>query len=143
MMTNKELMFKFISYIYNKGLITKFLINIFNYQNFSEINYIFRVSLEDNYVIMDVFDNISANRFNRYFFDFGRNKYKFKVEELSNVFLSRINISNLKNNNTNQNNLLKLAYLFKLSHSRMINYAKKFLDEEFVTILRDIISDIT
>jgi len=142
-MTNKELMFKFISYIYNKGLITKFLINIFNYQNFSEINYIFRVSLEDNYVIMDVFDNISANRFNRYFFDFGRNKYKFKVEELSNVFLSRINISNLKNNNTNQNNLLKLAYLFKLSHSRMINYAKKFLDEEFVTILRDIISDIT
>jgi len=142
-MTNKELMFKFISYIYNKGLITYFLINIFNYQNFSEINYIFRVSLEDNYVIMDVFDNISANRFNRYFFDFGRNKYKFKVEELSNVFLSRINISNLKNNNTNQNNLLKLAYLFKLSHSRMINYAKKFLDEEFVTILRDIISDIT
>lgn len=136
MMTNQELMYKFISNINDNGLITKFLISIFNYENLNEYNYIFRISMEGYYIIVDLFDNVSENRFNRYFFDFSKGKNTFSDNDYLNICVTHIKVLNVKKNG---NNLLKLAYLFKLKKCRMINYAQKFLDEEFVEILKQFI----
>jgi len=135
-MTNQELMYKFISNIYSNGLITNFLINIFNYKNLNEYNYIFRLSVEGYYVIIDLFDNISENRFNRYFFDFSTGKKTMIINKSSNIFVTHIKVLKVSKDGSN---LLKLAYLFKLKKSRMINFAYKFLDDEFVEILKQFI----
>lgn len=140
-MTNKDLMYKFISNIYHEGLITKFLKLILNYHNLSDINYIFRISLVDDTVIMDVFDNISDNRFNRYFFEFKKGKNSFVVNELDNVFVTKIKVLSLSKKYPLDNNLLRLAYLFKHRPSRMIKYAKTFLSDDFIVILAKLIDN--
>jgi len=135
--TNQELMYQFVTYIYNNKLTTKFLRNILIYDELHDYNYIFRVALSDNYIIIDIYDNISENRFNRYIFDFNKRNHSFKMNQISNVYVTYINIFSTRKPSSN---ILKLAYLFKLSRSRMINYAKKFLDDEFIVILKKLIN---
>lgn len=141
-MTNKDLMYKFISKVYSDGLITKFLKIILNYQNLSDINYLFRVSVNDVAVIMDVFDNISDNRFNRYFFEFKKGKCPFVLNELDNIFITQIKVLSLSKNYQISNNLIRLAYLFKHRPSKMIKYAKTFLSDDLVNILHSVIDDL-
>ena len=135
-MNKKEIFREFISYINTNGMMTKFIKNIFNYENLFDYNYLFRMVDYDDKIIIDIYDNISDNRFNRYIFLFLKQEYDFNVLEEGNVFVNYICIPNISNP---YNNLLKLAYLFKIDNSLMLEYAKTFLDNEFVNILKNII----
>ena len=126
----------FIKVIDDNKMMTKFIKNIFDYSEFYDYNYLFRMIDGDNEVIMDIYDNVSDNRFNRYIFSFLEHEYDFIVIEEGNVFVNYINVLNIGDNN---NKLLKLAYLFKIDNGKMIEYASSFLDNEFVLLLSDII----
>jgi protein associated with RNAse G/E len=80
-MNKRDMLFTFIKTIEKKKLLTKFIINIFDYQNFHDYNYLFRIVKEEDNIIIDIYDNISANRFNRYIFDYSLNDNKTKVIE--------------------------------------------------------------
>ena len=134
-MNKKDFMFKFISEIEKKGLMTEFIINIFDYKNFHDYNYLFRLIDRDNEIIMDIYDNVSNNRFNRYVFNF-ENSNRKNINE-RNVFLTYINLSNIMDSDIK---LYKLGYLFTIDVDDMIIYAKSFLNDKFVTLLENIIS---
>lgn len=135
-MTNGKLLYSFISRIKKEKLLTDFLNSVFGYSNLSDYNYIFRISKLNNQVILDIYDNVSINRFNRYVFDFDSNNYSYKREEVNNVFVNYFCIKNICDN---ENYLFKLAYLFSLPRNEIINYARTFLDIEFLEILNRII----
>lgn len=135
-MINKVYMLKFIKTIQNKKLLTKFIENIFDYIDLQDYNYIFRIIDDDNKIIVDIYDNISDNRFNRYIFDFNDCFGKINIIHDGNIFVTNIPIKNAIDDDYK---LYKLAYLFKLDKSKMIEYSKTFLDTEFVEILMKII----
>ena len=136
-MSNKDYIYKFIKTIEENNQLTAFIINIFNYEGLHDYNYIFRLINGKNEVIMDIYDNVSVNRFNRYIFNFIDNSFTIKKKEENNVFITTISIKNVIKSH---NKLLKLAYLFKLDNSDKIEYAKTFLNNEFVIILDKIIN---
>lgn len=136
-MNKKELMAKYIRKIKRKKELTSFIAYMFDYNDFHDYNYIFRMVEEKNRVIIDIYDNISSNRFNRYIFNFNRSNLNTKVIKEKNIFVTYINIPNLKDNINNK--LYKLAYLFKLNKKEMIEYADTFLDKKYIDILIDII----
>ena len=115
---------------------TKFIINIFDYEGLQDHNYIFRMIDGNNEVIIDIYDNVSDNRFNRYIFSFGEKDYTFKVLEEGSVFVNYISVMNMVDSD---NKLEKLAYLFKLDENKMLDYANTFLCKFFVDILEEII----
>ncbi len=133
-MTKKEKLFKFLKRVSNRKLMTKFLINIFDYDGLEDYNYISRISMKDDSVILDVYDNVTENRFNRYCFNFIKSDKAFDTRERDNVFVTEINILSLTDTD---NKLLKFAYLFKMLD---IEYAKAFLDKEIVGILTNSIT---
>lgn len=134
---NKKNIFKlFINRINERKLMTKFIINIFNYDNLHDYNYIFRMIDNTKEIIIDIYDNVSNHRFNRYIFSFEKTNYTYKVIEENNVFINYISIINITNENSN---LEKLAYLFKLNEDEMITYANTFLNKIFTDILNEII----
>ena len=134
---NKKNMFKlFINKINDRKLMTKFIRNIFDYDKIQDYNYIFRMIDGNNEIIIDIYDNISDNRFNRYIFSFGEKDYTFKVLEEGNVFVNYISVLNMVDSD---NKLEKLAYLFKLEDNEMLIYANTFLNKIFVDILEEII----
>jgi hypothetical protein len=135
-MTKKNMFKLFINKINDRKLLTKFIINIFDYEGLQDHNYIFRMIDGNNEVIIDIYDNVSDNRFNRYIFSFIDNDYVFKVLEEGNVFVNYISVLNMVDSN---NKLEKLAYLFKLDEDEMLDYANTFLNKIFVDILEEII----
>lgn len=137
-MNKKNAMRDFIKKINDSNLMTQFIKNIFNYENFYDYNYLFRMIDNEDEVIIDIYDNVSDNRFNRYIFSFVNTGYDIKVIDEKNVFVSYINIKDVIDND---NKLLKLAYLFKIADSEMLAYANSFLDDIFVEILKDIIEN--
>lgn len=132
-MNKKDLMLTFIKEIYDSKLMTIFIKNIFDYENFNDYNYLFRMIENNQEIIIDIYDNVSDNRFNRYIFSFEELNYDFKVIEEGNVFVNYINILKLDNPD---NKLLKLGYLFKLNDNEMIEYAKTFLPDVIVKKLK-------
>ena len=135
-MDKKSMLKVFISQIKDRNLLTKFIASIFGYTDFHDYNYLFRMIDNDYEVIIDIYDNVSDNRFNRYIFSFLDCDYSFKVVEEANVFVNYICVINI---NDGLNKLEKLAYLFKIDNNKMIEYSKTFLDDVFVEILIDII----
>lgn len=135
-MTKKNMFKLFVNKINDRKLMTKFIINIFDYEKLQDYNYIFRMIDGNNEVIIDIYDNVSNNRFNRYIFSFIDNDYVFKVLEEGNVFVNYISIMDVVDSN---NKLEKLAYLFKLDEDEMLGYANTFLNKIFVDILEEII----
>ena len=129
-------MYKFIVELQHRKLLTDFLKIIFDYRVLNDYNYIFRIIMEDDRVIIDIYDNVSENRFNRYVFIFKKGKYKIKCLECNNVYITYINVLNSVNDVVN---VYRLAYLFRLDKSEMIEYAKTFLDYKFIKILIEII----
>ena len=115
---------------------TLFIKNIFGYEDFFDYNYLFRMIDNDKEIIIDIYDNVTDNRFNRYIFSFSDINYSYKVIEEKNVFVNYLSI--LKSFD-GDNNLIKLAYLFKIEDEIMIEYASTFLDIEFVDILKNIL----
>jgi len=135
-MNKKELMRYFINKLNKSKLITVFIKNIFDYENFYDYNYLFRIKEDGNTIIIDIYDNISDNRFNRYIFSFDNGEYDIKIYEECNVFVSYIIINKIKNPN---NKLLKFAYLFQLDKDEMLEYAKSFLDNDIILVLEKIL----
>ena len=135
-MNKKELLEVFIKAIQRKKLLTEFIQNIFDYKNLHDYNYIFRISTNREEVIIDIYDNISNHRFNRYIFSYNSGKYQTKVIEENNVFVTYIDTLNLTNINSK---LYKLAYMTTLNKEKIIDYAKTFLDIKFINILKEII----
>ena len=84
---------EFIKEIENSKLVTLFIKNLFGYEELNDYNYLFRMNEEYNKIIIDIYDNISDNRFNRYIFSFDDGEYDIKVIEDNNVFVTYIFIS--------------------------------------------------
>ena len=132
-MNRQDIMYKFIRTIISQKRLTLLITNLFDYQNFNDYNYISRIIKSSDEIIIDIYDNISINRFNRYIFNFSPSKYMVTKKEKNNVFITTIWIKNVKDN---QDKLIKFAYLFKTLD---LEYAKTFLDKEIVSILNKII----
>ena len=134
-MNNKSIMYQFIKKINDVGLITKFIINIFDYRCINDNNYIFRISENNEEIIIDIYDNISNTRFNRYIFNFidNSNVKKYKDDFVYITYISILNVVD------SDNKLLKLSYLFKIDCNKMLEYADNFFDKDFVEILKDTI----
>lgn len=139
MMNKKGLMVAFIKEVGNRKLMTLFISNLFEYKDFHDYNYLYRVQETKKKVIIDIYDNISNNRFNRYLFSFTKGKYDLKIKEDKNVFVSYINVLMA---NDSDNKLIKFAYLFKINKNRMIDYAQSFLKNEIVECLKNVINNI-
>ena len=118
--------------INDNRLMTLFIKTIFGYENFFDYNYLFRMIDGDNELIIDIYDNVSDNRFNRYIFSFNDVDYDYKVIEDCNVFVNYIGVLNISDCD---NKLLKLGYLFKIDFDKMIEYARLFIPLEIVEIL--------
>lgn len=135
-MNKKNIMRDFINQINDCKLMTLFIKNIFDYECFFDYNYLFRMNDGDNELIIDIYDNVSDNRFNRYIFSFEQVDYVLKVEEIENVFVNYIGVLNIEDCD---NKLLKLGYLFNLDKDMMIDYAKSFLSLEIVDKLDNVL----
>lgn len=135
----KQIMFNFINNVVNNNLTTKMLVEIFDYSNLEDYNYIFRVSFDDENVIVDIYDNVSINRFNRFYFSFNNLFDNYNRVENANVFVTYISVYGINDLN---NNIFKFAHLFSLDVNNMLEYAKTFLDESFVNLLQNIIKKI-
>jgi hypothetical protein len=131
----KDMMYKFIKSIEKENLLTKFLINVFEYDELRDYNYIFRMIDKDNQIVIDIYDNVSLNKYNRYIYDFGIDNYHILDFEEGDVFVKRINILNAVDLDINH---LKFAYLFNIDDEFFECYASDFLDSELVKILNDI-----
>lgn len=136
-MNKKVIMGRFIEKIEDRKLTTLFIKELFDYDNFNDYNYLFRMKDDNKRVIIDIYDNVSSNRFNRYIFSFTKGDYDFKLVEDKNVFVSYINILNLYDSD---NKLLKLGYLFRIRKNKMIDYAKTFLTDEIVKCLEEVLN---
>lgn len=135
-MNKRDMLYRFIKRIERSKLLTLFIQNIFDYDNLYDYNYIFRINKEGDNLVIDIYDNVSVNRFNRYIFNYGNNVINNDNSCDNNVFITYINVNNMKDSN---NKLYKLAYLFKLEDDNIITYANTFLDQKIVTILKTII----
>lgn len=134
-MNKKNIMSGFINQINDRKLMTDFIKNIFDYEHFYDYNYLFRMIDTDDEIIIDIYDNVSDNRFNRYIFSFSKLD-DIKIMEEGNVFVNYINIKKVVDSD---HKLIKLAYLFKIEDNMMIDYASSFLDPVFVDILQEIL----
>lgn len=132
----KQIMYDFINEVVNNNLTTKMLLEIFGYSDLKDYNYIFRVSCDDNSVIVDIYDNVSINRFNRFCFSFNILFDNFNRVENENVFVTYISVYNINNLS---NNIFRFAYLFSLDVGNMLEYANTFLDKSFISLLENII----
>ena len=135
-LSKKELLELFIKTVQERGLLTDFIKLIFGYDNLYDYNYIFRLSTSNDEIIIDIYDNISDNRFNRYIFNYNNGKYNTKVISDGNVFKHYIDVLNLTDGD---NKLYKLGYMSLLTNDELISYAKSFLTDEFIDILMEII----
>lgn len=131
-----NMMIDFINNINNMNLMTEFIKNMFKNDNIFDYNYMFRFTTTDDEIIIDIYDNISDKKFNRYIYSFNIDNYNYKLEVEDRLYIHYINIFNIEDND---DNMLKLGYLFSLDNNKMIEYAKIFLNDEFVLILKDII----
>lgn len=135
-MNNKRVMYQFVNKINDIGLMTKFIMNIFNYSDINNNNYIVRISENDKEIIIDIYDNVSDTRFNRYIFNFIDNGEGVKKYKDDFIYITYISILNIVDSD---DKIMKLCYLFKMNSDRMVQYANSFLDKEFVSLLIDII----
>ena len=133
-MSNQDLLIKYINNLKRKKLLTSFISYIFDYPNIKEYNYIFRIKKENNNVIIDIYDNISTYKLNRYIFDYSSNELKKHHKE--SIYITQIGMINIKNK---KSKIFKLAYLFTLEKNKMSDYANKFLKPEFTELLLKII----
>ena len=136
-MCKKDLMIKFLNKIKFKGLLTKFIQELYEIPEIHDYNYLYRLINEDNLVIIDIYDNITKNRFNRYIFSFDEGDYDYKVTEENNVFVTRIYVNNMT---ISDNHIYQFAYLFKLDSKDIIGEAEKIFSSEIINVLKSIIN---
>lgn len=129
-----KIMSEFLNSLDKNKKLTIFYKIIFNYEVLNDYNYISRiVNNNNNYIIIDIYDNVLDNRFNRYIFDFKNKDYIIDVKSDGDVIVTRICVNG---EYTPDSNLMKLAYLFSnRNNNNMLFYAKTFLPEDIVIIL--------
>ena len=132
---NKMRMIAFINYIEEHNIMTLFIKNLFDYQELYDYNYLFRLKVIGSNVIIDIYDNVSNNRFNRYIFNFNDEKDNYHSVNSDNVYVTYLNVLRTCDS---ENKLDKLAHLFSLKKREMYDYAKTFIDDIFINILRKI-----
>lgn len=93
---------------------------------------------ENKRIIIDIYDNISSNRFNRYIISFKENDKGYSIQEMDNVFVTYINVFKIDNPD---NMLLKFCYLFTLELDKMVEYARTFLDLDMVLCLEEMLKN--
>jgi hypothetical protein len=135
-MCGKEIMAAYLRSLNNKNKLIKLLKIFFGYKDIKKDNYLVRLYEDDDRVVMDIYDNINDNRFNRYIFDFKNTLGIIVREYRTNVYITEIYIRTI--NKTNKL-ILKFAYIFKLKDEEMNGYAKNILPKELLTPLLDII----
>jgi len=133
----KDVLKEFINEINYNGLMTSFIKNFFDYKYLNDYNYIFRMIDNEMELIIDIYDNVSENRFNRYVFNFESEEYDVMDTIYEDVFVKYINVIKVRDSD---DKILKLAYLFRLDNKTMIKYAYTFLEPIFVDILVKIIN---
>ena len=136
-MNQKRLLMKFINVIQRKKLLTEFLADIFEYDDFHDYNYLFRMVNNDDEIIIDIYDNVSDNRFNRYVLNYNKGKIKTRVVTDNNVYVNYIDVFNIKNG---VNKLYDFIYITTLDKDKIIIYANTVLKSKFVNILKEIIN---
>ena len=119
-------------------MLTEFIKDIFGYDYLGDYNYMFRMIDGDKQVIIDIYDNVSENRFNRYIYDFMDDSYSVLLSNEDDVYIKKVSVVNADKNG---DNVVKLGYLFKLDNNLMIDYAYEFLDMKYVEILKCIIEN--
>ena len=133
----EHLLYKFISIIRDRELLTEFIKYIFEYQELHDYNYIFRIELSNKDVIIDIYDNVSEHRFNRYIFSYKKGEYSNGVIANNNsVFVTYIDVLGLTDSSIL---MYKLGYMTTLSKKKLLVYAKTFLPDIYVEILKEII----
>lgn len=137
-MNKKDVLYSFIKEIEKEKKLTAFIKDIFGYEELYDYNYIFRITATKSKVIIDIYDNVSINRFNRYIFNYSKSKYNTNITKKDNVYITNINVLKIEDS---ENKLYKLAYLTKLRRNNMVEYANTFLDKEFVEIVENIIKN--
>ena len=135
-MCGKEIMAAYLRSLNNKNKLIKLLKIFFGYKDIKKDNYLVRLYEDDDRVVMDIYDNINNNRFNRYIFDFKNNLGTIVREYRTNVYITEIYVRTINKINKL---ILKFAYIFKLKDEEMSEYAKKILPKELLTPLLDII----
>lgn len=131
----KDMMYKFIQLTEKNNLLTQFLINVFGYIEIYNYNYIFRVIDKEEQIVIDIYDNVSLNKFNRYVYDFSLESVNIMDYKDGDVYVKKISVLNSCDTDINY---LKFAYLFKISVENMESYALNFMNFELVKILGDI-----
>ena len=129
----KKIMKEFLELILKKNLLTKFLNDIFEYNKFKDYNYIYRLCSDEESIVIDIYDNISVNRFNRYIYSFMcNNDYDYMVEVHNNVYVHYYNVFRLGGKLDKR---MMFGYLFTLSYDKMVEYAREFMDTEYLECL--------
>lgn len=129
----KKIMKEFLELILKKNLLTKFLNDIFEYNSFKDYNYIYRLGSDEESIVIDIYDNVSINRFNRYIYSFMcNNDYDYVVEVHNNVYVHYYNVFRLGGKLDKR---MMFGYLFTLSYDKMVEYAREFMDTEYLECL--------
>lgn len=135
-MEKEVLLYEFLNNIKKNNKLTLFFKIVFDYDILYDYNYISRFFIEKNSLIIDIYDNVLDNRFNRYIFDFNNNSDTFNNKIDDYVRVTTINVNSIYDID---NNMMKLAYLFSDNCYNMNEYAKTFMPPEIVDILNNII----
>ncbi len=131
-MKNKKIMSDFLNSLIKYNKLTEFFKIIFNYKVLNDYNYISRFMNKKDSIIIDIYDNIMHNRFNRYILYYVNKEYSINIKSEGDVIVTSICIN--ANYDIN-NNLMKFAYLFSKNNKDIIKYAKTFLPNDIVNIL--------
>lgn len=131
-MNKKDLFIKYIKSIIKRKKLTLLVNNIFDKKIIDDNSYLFRLINNKNQVIIDIHDNVSTNRFNRYIFDFGNTNKEYETKVIDGVYITYIGINNIK---TYHNNIQKFASLFNRHNKNILSEAKIFMDNELIDIL--------
>ena len=91
----------------------------------------------DEEIIIDIYDNVSDNRFNRYVLNYNKGKIKTRVVADNNVYVNYIDVLNIQEG---ASKLYDFIYLTTLDKDRIIIYANTLLKPKFVNILKEIIN---
>lgn len=137
-MNRRRMMGLYLKKLERSKLLTRFIALLFDYKDFHDYNYIYRMVEENKRIIIDIYDNISSNRFNRYIISFKENDKGYNIQEMDNVFVTYINVFKIENAD---NMLLKFCYLFTLEVDEMVEYAKEFLDLDMVLCLEEMLKN--
>lgn len=135
-MNKRRMMGLYLKKLERNKILTRFIALLFDYRDFRDYNYIYRMVEDKKKIIIDIYDNVSDNRFNRYIISFIENDIDSYTSEIDNVFITYINVLGIENPG---NKLDKFCYIFKLDIDKMVEYARTFLDDDMVVCLDEML----